>query len=476
MFDLSGLEHVRLLDAGAGVGSLTAAVIAEFLGREAGPSRIDATAYEVDPALASDLRLTMTNCLKAASQAGVRLDCTVFDRDFIADAASALTSGLFENATDVGTYDAVIMNPPYRKIARDGPERRLLRDAGIETGNLYTGFLSLAAMLLRPGGELVAITPRSFCNGPYFREFRHLFLSLMSFRQVHVYEQRGLAFADDEVLQENVILHATRGGDRSHAVIVTSSRGPDESQEVRRLVPYDEFVRPTDSAQFIRIVPDEHGRSIDRRMRRFTTTLTDLGLNVSTGRVVDFRVRDALSDAIDDEHTVPLIYPHNLESGRIVWPKLKGRKASSLRLTPETTGRSIPAAVYVVVKRFSAKEERRRVTAAVYNPARVSTKPVAFDNKLNYFHTAGLGLPIRLAQGLTMWLNSSLVDVYFRQFSGHTQVNATDLRSMTYPTCAELDRLGSRVAEDCLPEQSELDAIIDAELPNYGEEENAPTR
>ena len=89
-------------------------------------------------------------------------------------------------------------------IGSRAPDRRLLRSVGVETGNLYTGFLALAARLLAPGGELVAITPRSFCSGPYFRPFRELFLELVALRRIHVFEDRGRAFAGDEVLQESV--------------------------------------------------------------------------------------------------------------------------------------------------------------------------------------------------------------------------------------------------------------------------------
>jgi adenine-specific DNA-methyltransferase len=36
------------------------------------------------------------------------------------------------------------------------------------------------------------------------------------------------------------------------------------------------------------------------------------------------------------------------------------------------------------------------------------------------------------------YLNSQEVDDYFRVFSGHTQVNATDLRRLRYPTIEQL--------------------------------------
>jgi len=87
-----------------------------------------------------------------------------------------------------------------------------LRRLGIETGNLYSGFLAAALALLAPGGELVAITPRSFCNGPYFRPFREALLRSAQLRRLHIFESREQAFSDDEVLQENIILYAVKTG------------------------------------------------------------------------------------------------------------------------------------------------------------------------------------------------------------------------------------------------------------------------
>ena len=57
-------------------------------------------------------------------------------------------------------------------------------------------------------------------------------------------------------------------------------------------------------------------------------------------------------------------------------------------------------------------------------------KRAGFENHLNYFHENGEGLPLDLAKGLAAFLNSDAVDQYFRIFSGHTQVNATDLRNL----------------------------------------------
>jgi adenine-specific DNA-methyltransferase len=60
---------------------------------------------------------------------------------------------------------------------------------------------------------------------------------------------------------------------------------------------------------------------------------------------------------------------------------------------------------------------------------------------LDYFHVNGHGLTMSLAKGLAAFLNSMVVDVYYRPFNGHTRVNATDLRRLNYPTKADPEKL-----------------------------------
>ncbi len=68
---------------------------------------------------------------------------------------------------------------------------------------------------------MVAIVPRSFCNGPYFKPFREQFFSMMSLRHIHVFEKRDRAFKDDAVLQENIIIHAVKDNRPGDITITT---------------------------------------------------------------------------------------------------------------------------------------------------------------------------------------------------------------------------------------------------------------
>jgi adenine-specific DNA-methyltransferase len=162
---------------------------------------------------------------------------------------------------------------------------------------------------------------------------------------------------------------------------------------------------------------------------------------------------------------VPLIYPCHFKHGCVEWPNGKTRKPNALALGPRAEELVISQGYYVLTKRFSSKEERRRIVAAVYDPTRITAAKVAFENHLNYFHERGSGLPATLAKGLAVYLNSSLVDTCFRQFSGHTQVNASDLRSLPYPTRSALIALGRHIGS-AFPSQEELDRLLDEEIFN----------
>lgn len=459
------LEHISLLDAGAGAGVLTAAFI-EDIGRwKNKPTSVSVTAYEIDPLLTEYLTETLALCRVECEKAGIKFHGEIVCEDFIESVVSQLNATLF--TPTASKFNCTILNPPYRKINSDSRTRQLLRTVDIETSNLYTAFVALASRLLDSDGELVAITPRSFCNGPYFRPFRKTFTKMMGITRIHVFESRQTAFQDDDVLQENIILHAVKElTTDQRRVEISSSTGPtDELMSVRE-IDYSQLIKPGDPDAFIHIVPDELEHEIAERMKRLNASLPDLGISVSTGRVVDFRAESFLRFEAG-RNTVPLIYPGHFGDGYVNWPKKNGKKPNAILNLPESEDLLVPSGVYVLIKRFSSKEERKRIVAAIYDGPRFTSDSVGFENHLNYFHQNGKGLPLALAKGLTAFLNSNLVDSYFRQFNGHTQVNATDLRSLKYPSRSELEAFGSAIGDE-FPAQHELDYLVEKELLKMG--------
>lgn len=158
---------VRVLDPGAGVGLLTAAWVERFC-RPGSPLRTaQFVCYEIEPLLLDGLRRTLAAAVRQCGRAQIAVAHEVRATDFVWDAPRA--GPRFREAPADAGYTHVILNPPYKKIRSTSAHRAALRQAGLETSNLYTGFLYLAAQRLRPGGEMVALVPRSFCNGPLFQ-------------------------------------------------------------------------------------------------------------------------------------------------------------------------------------------------------------------------------------------------------------------------------------------------------------------
>src|SRR5205823_4473546 len=128
--------------------------------------------YEIEPLMIEYLRETLDGCATLCRKAGVKFASDVRQEDFVRGAVDSLRGDNRFRRHPPMHFNAAVLNPPYRKINTDSETRRLLSGVGIETSNVYTAFLWLTVRLLEDGGELVAITPRSFCNGPYFTPFR----------------------------------------------------------------------------------------------------------------------------------------------------------------------------------------------------------------------------------------------------------------------------------------------------------------
>lgn len=261
---------VRLLDAGAGAGSLTGAFVSRCCEKRDGIRAIEATLYELDGEILDALSTTMRECEHRCSEAGIRFTFTIHSADFIQEMSARLAGDLF--GTHPPAFDAAIANPPYRKISTDSAERRALRSVGVETSNLYTGFIALIQRLLVPGGQLVGITPRSFCNGPYFRPFREDFLSALELRRLHVFESRKAAFRDDSVLQENIIFHAVKGQSQPDEILISSSSGEHGADITEAIFPFVDIVHPRDPEKFIHIPSAASHATAKETMEAFAPT------------------------------------------------------------------------------------------------------------------------------------------------------------------------------------------------------------
>jgi adenine-specific DNA-methyltransferase len=447
LFQDSTLHTCTLLDAGAGVGALSCAFLDRWAVGGFGFAKVDVSAYEIDPILHVHLKQTL-----AAYSKRLNVKSQIMTDDFIEHAAMLSKQG------QVG-FTHVILNPPYKKINSQSKYRLTLRTVGIETVNLYSAFVALAVALAAQGGQIVAIIPRSFCNGPYYRPFRDFVLERAAIRHIHLFGSRSKAFKDDNVLQENIILLLERGGQQGD-VTVTTSTDDSFADLVTHIYPFNRIVFPDDSERFIH-VPTSPERNAIELSTAVRCSLEDVGIKISTGPVVDFRLKEHLRE-MPESGTVPLLYPAHFAGQNIEWPKPGIKKPNAILRNAETEKWLYPNGFYCVVRRFSSKEENRRIVASVVQPDTFgNAEMLGLENHLNVYHENKHGLPEALARGLAIYLNTTGVDENFRRSSGHTQVNATDLKMMKYPSRKALIALGEWARSYGEPTQNMIDEQLD---------------
>ncbi len=469
------MDTVKILDPGAGAGVLGLAVINRLLELTSNLKRIDVTAIEIDSALHNNIKNSYESCKQKCTGAGINFSFKIITDDFIKYGYSEIINSsddilLFTERKEREQYDLIILNPPYKKIDSASDTRNLLNKLGLETTNLYTAFLFISSNFLKEDGQIVAITPRSFCNGTYFKKFRDIFFSKLFFHRIHIYNHRNKAFSKDDVLQENIIYLVSPVKPPKNEVLITTSDSPEDETLKTQTISHDFIIQPDDKDKIIHIITDGYSLKIKDRISSLKLKLSDIGVNVSTGKIVDFRIKPNLAD-INNYNIAPLFYAFHFFNGKIEWPVNNNKKKEAVFKTSRTESDLIKSGYYVFCKRFSSKEEKKRITAAFFDYTKFNFEVIGIENHLNYFHINNKPLSKSLALGLTIYLNSTLVDQYFRLFNGHTQVNADDLRFLYYPTLEQLNSIGKYFTDE-LPEQEEIDSIIERELFNMSKDVN----
>lgn len=441
-------ERIRLLDPGAGTGVLAAAVC-ERVQHLRSSREIVLDLFETDTSIIPLLEKNMDTCRSVLERAGHNMTYTVYPNDFILSNPLGFKQRTpFEIGAFSNNYDVVIMNPPYFKIAKDSQYAQLMNRIIHGQPNIYALFMALSAKMVCPGGELVAITPRSFCNGLYFREFRRWYLKQMSIKHIHLFKSRTDAFRGAKVLQESIITLAQKSEKTPKNITISTSIGQDLHKEMTsHQVSTGKIVSDECGNMMIRIPENPKDSKIMNVVEAWPKRFSELGLCISTGPVVMFRAKEFLLKTIDHQDSIPLLSGHNVKPFKTIWPVDKKNKPVAFKLCNASLSRRlvVPTKNYVLLKRFSSKEERRRLTASCFLKNHSAGSYVALENHLNYIYHMDHDLSDDVIYGIAALFNSALLDRYFRTISGNTQVNATEIRTMKFPDMQIINKIGKRI-------------------------------
>ena len=444
-------KTVSLLDAGAGSGILSCAFIERIETIES-IKEIELTCYENDrnvlPLLESNLKYCRENSKK-------KIKINILKENYILSQYLDFNHMIGGNP-EPKKYDYVIGNPPYMKIPKNAPEATAMPEVCYGAPNLYFIFAAMGLFNLKNDGEMVYIIPRSWTSGAYFKRFRKYFLTEGKLEHIHLFVSRSKVFDKDNVLQETIIVKARKTKAIPKTVTITSSQSNSDFDDITSLtVPYSLVVSSNDF--YVYLVTDENEVNVLKRLHQFDKTLPEIGVKMKTGLTVDFRNKDILRNE-EEEGAIPLFYSQHIKQGKVQFPIKKEHEY----IVTHKNGLMQDNKNYLFVKRFTAKEEPRRLQCSVYLAKDYPQyRKISTQNKINFVDGLMAEMSECLVYGLYVLFNSTLYDEYYRILNGSTQVNSTEINSMPIPDLKCVQEMGRKLMKSMDYSEANCNMILE---------------
>lgn len=449
-------NEITVLDTGAGSGILSAALIDKIC-LDNCVKTINLDLYENNVNVLTLLKTNMEHIKRELWANDIKLNYRLFDKNFILE-NQFIWSGLFQNQNK---YDVVISNPPYKKIGKNDPESMAMKDIVFGQPNLYFLFMAMSAKLLKEHGEFIFIVPRSFSSGLYFTEFRKWFLGEMKITNLHLFVSRDTVFNCDNILQETIIIKAEKTDITPTNITITESKSAGNYKNLDSFtVSYNTCIK-NDSNAFLFFPTTKEDVKILDFINQWECTLSDAGYQMKTGTVVDFRETQWLRNE-NAKDTIPLLWAYNFDKNQVEFPVQNNSKPQYLLMSEDTARLQMKIANYILIKRFTSKEERKRLQCALlFRDDFSAYDSISTENHLNFITKINGDMTKEEMYGLFVVINSNYMDKYFRILNGSTQVNANEINSIPFPKFSHIIELGLEALKYSSLDENTCDAILE---------------
>lgn len=337
--------------------------------------------------------------------------------------------GLVAFAPEVGSFDLVLCNPPYRKMTAEecADYRHAYSDVIVGQPNLYSMFIRRATQLLKIRGRAVMLTPMSFLSGQSFSRVREALSRLGTVGQFDLIHAKDGVFLEAE--QDAVVttwekakrqrstkvfnLHVTGKPEFAGACQISPSKGPWPIPRLRG----DEELLPLFTKELPRLL--------------------DYGYTSKTGAIVIHRDKREtfakLSDCRRAGFAVPLLWQGDIESnGKLRLAESADHPHRYVDVGSVDSPAVVKAPCLAYQRVTSADQPRRLVCAVVPQQIFEQFGGVVGENHVGFLARAA-GRTDVSPKLLSNILRTTTVDRLFRCISGVTNVSAYEIDSLPMP-------------------------------------------
>lgn len=438
-------ETIRILDPGCGFGVLTCALVEHLITQNKNLKFIEVVAYETDKELVSFSKNSFLYLKEWLLKKGINFDFLIHLKDFVLDKIKTLEN--VNSAND--NFDVIISNPPYFKLSKNDERAIVAKEIVGGQTNIYSIFMGISSKLLKENGELIFITPRSFASGNYFKMFRELFFNTVQLEKIHLFNSRKDTFNRDSVLQETLILKAIKTNiNLNKNITICSSFGIKDIYNASvKSFSFSELINLNSKEKILHLPTNDKEEQVFKLVNSWHDNLINFNIHISTGPVVFFRSLNFIRKNKNSKNVflAPLFWLQNINKMSLEWPISLKNKGQYIKIEESSKSILIANKNYVLLRRFSTKDDKSRLIAAPYFCNFYESNFIGVENKVNYIYRKDGDLEEKEIVGLSALLNSELFDTYFQIFNGSVNVSATELREMRFPPMIDIQNIGSEM-------------------------------
>lgn len=195
-----------------------------------------------------------------------------------------ILKGNFLNAAFDEKFDLIVGNPPYFEMSLDEEQRKEFKDIICGRANIYALFIYKSIKLMKEGGELRFIIPRTILSGKYFSKLREYIhekcdvIDIVKFNKSNMFKK---------ALQSVIILKLRK---------TTKSRAGN--------------VIKLDGKVYF-------AKNEEKLVIENSTSIKSLGCRVKTGSIEWNKNKELLRSELAED-TLPLVMASNLKDGHLV--------------------------------------------------------------------------------------------------------------------------------------------------------------
>lgn len=331
-------------------------------------------------------------------------------------------------------FDFVVGNPPYFKMKDLSDELKTAFGESIYGHpNAYGVFMHAGIEMLKDGGRLGFIVPRSMLSGLYFKNLRAFIEKNTSLREIVYVADRKNVF--ENVLHGTMILSLERNAEAGESIDISVVQSSREFKNALKsiTVSRDQVIRRLNGTT-VWFVADSRKvyDTIDRIVKKHPLLSGEkVNCRVRTGQIVWNRVKPLLVEK-EGHDTLPLVWATDVSKFGFSFSRQGATRPCYLKVASKTENLVIKGKS-ILLQRVTADEQPSRLVACI--PEEFCRKAAAgyfVENHLNIIQPE-TGTPSVDLYFILGVLNSEVVEFFFRAMNGNTQVSATELNLLPIP-------------------------------------------